>query len=228
MPPAPNRSRKQPARPATRPHAPNPANLYVSPRGLWLGVLVIGLLTIVSFEVGYLLGKPRGERRRDEPRPEVAAAPAQPTPAPKPPAKDAPAPAAKSPAEPAPSAPKPPAKPPRPETTPAVVPRPEPPPKSAGPAPTPRLTFAADILPVFQAKCVSCHGGFTAKGKLDVRTLDALARGGNAGPSVSPGNPEVSPLWTWVNSGQMPPKGKPQLTAAEKKLIHDWIADGAK
>ena len=77
---APNRSRKQPARPATRPHTPNPANLYVSPRGLWLGVLVIGLLTIVSFEVGYMLGKPRGERPGPESRSEVAAAPTPPPP----------------------------------------------------------------------------------------------------------------------------------------------------
>src|SRR5438034_9863026 len=95
MPPAPNRSRKQPARPATRPHSPNPANLYVSPGAFWAGVVVIALLTIVSFEVGYLLGKPRGEKPRPESRPEVAAAP---TPEPKPQPKKS-SPAAKPPDE---------------------------------------------------------------------------------------------------------------------------------
>src|SRR5581483_6692514 len=192
MPPAPDRSRTQPARPAPRPPAPNPANLYVSPGALWAGVAVIALLTIVSFEVGYLLGKPRGER----PRPEVAAAPPA-TPEPKPKA----APAAKPPGEPAPSSSKPAAKPQRQDA--AAAPKSGPPPK---------FTFAADVLPVFQSKCVSCHGGFKPKGKLDVRTLEAVARGGNEGPSIMPGSPEVSPLWTWVASGQMPPKGKPQLT----------------
>lgn len=225
MRPVPHRSNKQSARPATRPHAPNPANLYVSPRALWLGVLVITLLTIISFETGYLLGKPRREKSRPQSPPEVVAAPTSPTPEPKPPAKGPSAPAAKPATEPAPSAPKPSAKQPRQETTPAVVAKREPPKPTD---PPPKITFAADVLPVFQAKCVSCHGGFTAKGKLDVRTLEALARGGNAGPAVSPGSPEVSPLWTWVSSGNMPPKGKPQLTAAEKKLIHDWIADGAR
>ena len=81
---------------------------------------------------------------------------------------------------------------------------------------------------MLQTKCVSCHGGLSKKGALDLRTLEAIARGGNEGPAVQPGSPEVSPLWTWVASGNMPPKGKPQLTAAEKRLLRDWIADGAR
>lgn len=205
MPPVPHRTRH-----------PGPANLHVSARAFWLGVAAIALLTVVSFEVGYLLGKPRGDRRRPDPTPETASATPAPEPSPQP-KKTAPkGPAAGTPSET-------PAKPPRPAPTPAAAP------KSAAPAPPPpKFTFAADVLPVFQAKCVSCHGGFTAKGKLDVRTIEALVRGGNAGPSLVRGEPEVSPLWTWIATGNMPPKGKPQLTAAEKKLVKDWIADGAR
>ena len=213
MPPVPHHTRRHPAR---------PANLHVSPRAFWLGVAAIALLTVISFEVGYLLGKPRRDAARPGPQPEVAATTLAPETTP-PPKKAAP----KAPAS-TPSEPPPPAKPLRQDTKPAPPPKPEPTPKPAAPVPPPEFTFAAAVLPVLQAKCVSCHGGFTAKAKLDVRTIAALARGGNAGPSIVAGEPEVSPLWTWIASGNMPPKGKPPLTAAEKKLIKDWIADGAR
>src|SRR5262245_59211583 len=135
MPPVPHRSRKPPAR------RPGPANLLVSPLAFWLGVAVIALLTVVSFEVGYLLGKPR--RARPESAPEVAAAPATPTPAPTPPPKKT-APTPKPSAEPAPSAPTPPGKKPRQESPPAPGAKPEPQPKPADPPrPPPKFTFAA-------------------------------------------------------------------------------------
>jgi protein TonB len=203
MPPAPDRSRSRPA---------DPVDLHLSPLAFWLGVVVIGLLTIGAFEAGYHLGKVRAAGRRSEPRTEAAADP-------KPRAKDPAAPAPKPPTESIPT-------PPQPVS--ATSREREPAPKPADPLPPPKVTFASDVRPVLQAKCASCHGGLSKKGGLDVRTLDAIARGGNEGPAVQPGSPEVSPLWTWVASGNMPPEGKPQLTAAEKKLIRDWIADGAR
>jgi hypothetical protein len=89
-------------------------------------------------------------------------------------------------------------------------------------------TFAADVLPVFQAKCISCHGGLTKKGGLDMRTVTDLMKGGNSGSALKPGNPGGSRVLKSIEDGEMPPEGKPQLTPREKQLIRDWIAAGAK
>ena len=89
-----------------------------------------------------------------------------------------------------------------------------------------RVTFAQHVSPIFEARCVSCHGATKKKGGLDVRTIEAIIKGGESGPSVVAGDPEKSILWMRVDDGSMPPAGKP-LTAAEKKAISDWIV-GAK
>src|SRR3954464_3795529 len=76
MPPTPDRRRPPPG-PARRPPAPAPLDLpnedgggvAVSKVGIWLGVLGLGLLLIVSFEVGFRLGRPKAKKDQ----PEVAA-----------------------------------------------------------------------------------------------------------------------------------------------------------
>jgi hypothetical protein len=52
-------------------------------------------------------------------------------------------------------------------------------------------SFAADVEPVLKAKCVACHGT-TPKGKLDLRTSEAVLKGGASGPVVVPGVSEKS------------------------------------
>jgi mono/diheme cytochrome c family protein len=106
---------------------------------------------------------------------------------------------------------------------PMPTPRPTPPPAP----PTTALTFEKDIRPIFQAKCVNCHGGNKRKGGLDLRTVAALLKGGDTGPSINRQNPEQSALWEAVANNQMPP-GKTKLTDAEKKKLHDWLLGGAK
>lgn len=81
---------------------------------------------------------------------------------------------------------------------------------------------------MLQAKCISCHGGLSKRGGLDLRTLTSAVQGGNSGPGVKPGHPDQSPVWETVRTGQMPPPNKTQLTADEKKLLLAWIANGAK
>jgi hypothetical protein len=90
------------------------------------------------------------------------------------------------------------------------------------------VRFDRDILPVFQAKCNSCHGTLSKKGGLDLRTLATTMKGGNSGPGVKPGHPDDSPVWNTIRQGDMPPRNKPQLTAEEKKLILAWVAGMAK
>ncbi|MBA4067491.1 MAG: hypothetical protein C0501_28035 [Isosphaera sp.] len=82
--------------------------------------------------------------------------------------------------------------------------------------------FDADVRPVFEAKCVRCHGADDPKGGLDVRTVAALEKGGKSGPVFAPGTLRGNALWTKVNMDLMPP-GKDKLTPAERDTLRAWI-----
>jgi hypothetical protein len=43
-----------------------------------------------------------------------------------------------------------------------------------------------------------------------------------------PGKPKESALYTTVANRDMPPEGKKGPTQEELKVLHDWIASGAK
>ncbi|HEX3151892.1 MAG TPA: c-type cytochrome domain-containing protein [Gemmataceae bacterium] len=89
------------------------------------------------------------------------------------------------------------------------------------------VTFSR-VVNIFKDKCVNCHGGASKKAELDVRSAKEAIKGGESGAGIVPGDPAGSLIWQSIDTGTMPPKGKPQLTADEKKLIKDWIAGGAK
>jgi cytochrome c551/c552 len=199
-------------------------------------IVAFGVGLAGSFAAGWGAGRFLADRLPDD-GPRSAAAKPGPRPGPspsptsnrtpeRPPARPAAAESAESagPAEPARPGP---AVPPKREEPPAAVAPPKPPPAPPPSAPA-RLTFAADVRAIFQAKCVSCHGGQSKKGGLDVRTLAAITEGGNKGPALVPGDPARSPVWTTIEMGKMPPRNKPQLTADEKELVRRWIAGGAK
>jgi len=82
-----------------------------------------------------------------------------------------------------------------------------------------------EVLAVFRARCVRCHGGRKPKAKLSLADLSAIGRGSKRGPVVSPGSAADSPLWQVVHEDRMPPK-KP-LPAAERTLLRRWIDQGA-
>ena len=107
--------------------------------------------------------------------------------------------------------------------------KPDPKPEVKKPEPKSGAPAFAKVSAVFKDKCVLCHGGVgNPKGGLDLRTLASVTKGGDSGPAVKPGDLAGSPLWDSIDSGQMPPPKKEPLTAAEKNLIRDWIAGGAK
>src|SRR5579872_719438 len=88
-------------------------------------------------------------------------------------------------------------------------------------------TFEKDILPIFQAKCLRCHGEQKPKAKLDLRTKATILKGGETGPALVPGAAPKSLLWEKVSDDKMPPDND-KLTAAEKALIRAWIDGGAR
>jgi mono/diheme cytochrome c family protein len=95
-------------------------------------------------------------------------------------------------------------------------------------APGQTLSFQDDIRPLFQAKCVRCHGGKATRGDLDLSTPAGALKGGESGKVIVLGKPDESLLYTKVQSGKMPPALKDPLSAAELDLIRRWIAGGAK
>ncbi|MBL8794681.1 MAG: PSD1 domain-containing protein [Planctomycetia bacterium] len=102
-------------------------------------------------------------------------------------------------------------------------------PASRAADPTPpaaSVTFEQDVLPILRTHCLNCHNGLKPKADLDLRTRDAILKGGKHGPSVVPGKPAESPLWDEIASGNMP-RGKAALTDPEKQTIRAWIAGGA-
>lgn len=91
----------------------------------------------------------------------------------------------------------------------------------------PEKLFEKDILPLFQAKCLRCHGGASQKAGLDLRSKAGMLKGGETGPVLAPGSAERSSLWVKIAADKMPP-GKDKLTEAEKVLVRAWIDSGAR
>jgi hypothetical protein len=75
--------------------------------------------------------------------------------------------------------------------------------------------FDDTIAPLFISKCLDCHSGPDAKGKLDLSRKDATAQ------SIQSGE-----LWRRISDNEMPPK-KP-LAETEKQLLKAWLDGGAK
>jgi hypothetical protein len=95
-------------------------------------------------------------------------------------------------------------------------------------ADTPQLpTFERDILPIFNNHCLQCHGGVHQKNGLDLRTLASTLKGGKSGSPITPGKVDESLLWKKLTQDEMP-KTDNKVTDANKKLIREWIAGGAK
>ena len=85
-------------------------------------------------------------------------------------------------------------------------------------------SFEKDVQPILKSKCVMCHGA-TALGKLDVRTPEAILKGGAAGAVIVPGASDKSLLLEKLVTGQMPP-GKIKLSDTEIDIIRRWVDRG--
>jgi hypothetical protein len=91
-----------------------------------------------------------------------------------------------------------------------------------------RPSFERDVQPLLKARCIKCHGPLKPKGKLNLASPRGLARGGENGPVVAPGQADESDLWDKVSSDAMPPKPNDPLSASEKALLRRWIEQGAR
>jgi cytochrome c len=85
--------------------------------------------------------------------------------------------------------------------------------------------FNDKVAPIFQANCVFCHGGKIQRSGLDLRSLEAVLRGGAHGKAVVAGKPEESLLYKLITHAQEPkmPQGMDKLSDAEIAVIAEWI-----
>lgn len=94
------------------------------------------------------------------------------------------------------------------------------------------VSFSEDIMPIFEATCLECHGAADSEGEivleaqLDLRTWEAVMAGSEFGSVIEPGNPEESYLLESVEMGDMPEDGDP-LSPEQVDLIRQWIIAGA-
>lgn len=88
------------------------------------------------------------------------------------------------------------------------------------------VSFALDVLPLFQQECTVCHGG---AGGLFLDTYEGVIAGGDSGAIVVPGDPDASLLPQRLDGSippQMPLDGDP-LSGPEIEIIRQWILEGA-
>ncbi len=88
---------------------------------------------------------------------------------------------------------------------------------------------------IFNTSClIGCHDG-TRGGGLELSSWSTLMEGGNNGDVIIPFNAVESRLVISVEGGtdegipvEPMPKGLPQLSLSEIRIIKDWIDQGAK
>ena len=92
--------------------------------------------------------------------------------------------------------------------------------------------FKTHILPIFQERCVDCHGEDKQKEDLRLDNYEAVMKGSHHGAVVVAGDLIGSSLFQLItlpadDEDIMPPKGDP-LTEIQVGLIRNWINQGAK
>ena len=111
-------------------------------------------------------------------------------------------------------------------------PTPEPPVQPAVEEPVveePKLSFAADISPILEARCAipGCHAAAGGAAGLDLSQYDTFKKGGNNGPAFVAGDGDGSLVVKRIDGGGMPPI-PPALNDEEIQLFIDWIDEGAE
>lgn len=102
--------------------------------------------------------------------------------------------------------------------------------KLQGKAPEGTVSFAKDLAPIVQEKCVGCHGADNPRNRLRLDTFAGWQQGGASGPLLVIGQPEQSLLFQRLmapNPQFRMPRGQPGLSIEEVQKFAIWIAEGA-
>lgn len=88
------------------------------------------------------------------------------------------------------------------------------------------VSFANDILPLLESRCVNCHGGDKVEEGLTLTSHASIIAGSENGDVITPGDAANSLLAELVSNQKMPKRG-PKLTPPQVQIIVDWINQGA-
>ena len=88
------------------------------------------------------------------------------------------------------------------------------------------VSFAGDVLPVFEESCTRCHGSSRQSGGLRLDSYAALMAGGKDGAVIVPGDAPSSLLVELITSGEMPRNAAP-LPDEQIQAIIRWVDAGA-
>jgi len=104
----------------------------------------------------------------------------------------------------------------------------------AGAPPGQAVDFSRQVLPIFRRSCLACHNSKDAEGGVILESPELIAKGGESGPAVLPGDGAGSLLLKLASRAEkpfMPPRnnkaGAPPLTPEELGLVQAWINQGA-
>lgn len=90
-----------------------------------------------------------------------------------------------------------------------------------------------DVLPIVLLRCATCHGAQRQNGKLDLRTVESMRKGGKSGPVFVAGQPDQSLMIHRIETEACPPRELllkffvKRPPKSEVELLRKWIAAGA-
>jgi mono/diheme cytochrome c family protein len=93
-------------------------------------------------------------------------------------------------------------------------------------APAGSVSFANDVMPILQSRCLNCHGGERVEAGLNMGSYEEILAGSENGTVIVPGDAANSLLVELVTNQKMPKRG-PKLTPPQMQLITDWVNSGA-
>ena len=94
------------------------------------------------------------------------------------------------------------------------------------------VSFANDVLPIFQQRCAECHGATDENGEvrtevsLNLIEYERVMAGSEFGTVIEAGDPANSFLLDMIIDGTMPEQGDP-VPEDEIAIIRAWIEAGA-
>ncbi|MDA1315474.1 MAG: DUF1553 domain-containing protein [Acidobacteria bacterium] len=89
-----------------------------------------------------------------------------------------------------------------------------------------KVDFKADVQPILETHCTSCHSGASLKSGLSLQSADAIAAGGViSGPAIIPGKSAESPLIRFLTGEAEPrmPYRQASLSKSKIMVIAQWI-----
>ena len=86
--------------------------------------------------------------------------------------------------------------------------------------------FTTHVQPILEKHCTSCHGATVQMGGLDLRTPEAMRKGGSKGAALVSGAAGKSLVYARIADQTMPPGAK-KVPASEAAVIRQWIEAGA-